>query len=726
MALVEIHLVSSYPLYCAEGANRGFNFYGVSYTPDCYVDGDQVSAGYSAAITNRMNQPSPVTVTMWGMYMPNRGDGTIYAQFRNDSTASITARVYFVIVEDSCYYVAPNGDTWHNDVARDYLPNELGETVTVAPGDSVTFSRAFNVPLGWDQERCRIYAWIQEDTGDKEVFQAGIVELPDLVGAPSIPAIVQPFNCVRVPESQPTLVLNSVDPQGDDIAYRIMWDTDPNFANPESTTSSPQASGSNFYFTFPSPLTNNETYWWKVRASDPSGTGLWTPYTSAHSLTVLTGLPVNTCSWYQTKAEQFSGSLFFATTVAGDSIIIIPGGATLIDTFFFEDFETGTMPAGWTVVNGNSDPYEWTVGTTGDIGAYTPPDYGSAYAYYSDDDAGSGSTSYNEELISPAVAIPPAASDLDIVYGYGFRLYETGEKMRVKMRRFTGSSWTTWTDIALYTTSASGTATIDLTSYLPCDSVQFNWFYSDSTSASHWGWAGACDNVALRYTFQTSGNEGTVTSTPVVFDDLAGMYNRPNWGTAAWYKATAGDSIGIQVEYNNGSTWQLIPDGDLPGNATGFYSALAVDSVDLSGLNTTTYNALRLIAQFYRVPSESPGDPSLLAWELGNLASFIGIAENGSGLKAIQPVLRVVPTVSKNTVSISFMLGNGDMASSLSIYDASGRLVRSFDLKSVIGYPISVQWDGNDNSGRKTSAGIYFVKLETEQSAVVEKVVLLK
>jgi len=722
-----MHIVGGYPLYCAEASNRASSFYGVTYTPDVYIDGDQTASGYAAAITNRMNQDASVTMTLWGMYMPNRGDGTIYAKFRNDSTQSITARVYFVIVEDSCYYVGPNGDVWHNNVARDYLPTEIGETVTIASGDSATISRAFNVPVGWDQDRCLIYAWIQEDTGDKEVFQSGIVALPDLIGAPSVPIITQPMNFVRVPHSQPTLVLSSVDPQGDDIAYRLLWDTDPDFVSPDSVTSTLQASGAIYYFTFPYPLTNGETYWWKVKASDPNGSALWTPYTGARSLTVLAGLPGNTCSWYQTTGAQFSGSLFYATMVEGDSIILVPGGATIIDTFFYETFEAGTMPPGWTVINGNSDPYQWTVGTTGDLGGFTPPDFGSNYAYYSDDDAGSGSISYNEELISPAVAVPAGAADLDIVYAYGFRLYETGEKMRVKVRRFAGSSWTAWSDIALYTTSSSGNATIDLTSYLPCDSVQFNWFFSDSTSASHWGWASACDNVALRYTFMTSGNEGTLTGTPVVFGNLAGMYNRPNWGAAVWYKATAGDSIGLQVEYNNGASWVLVPDTDLPGNSTGFYTSLAVDTVDLSSLNTTTYNTLRLMSRFDRIPVESPDNPSLLAWELGNLASFIGIAENGSGLKSIQPMLRIVPTIAKNSASIFFSLANGDMATSLAIYDASGRLVKSFNLESRIqNLESAVMWDGKDNSGRRTPAGIYFVKLETEQATVVEKVVFLK
>lgn len=724
--MVEIHLVSSYPLYCAEGANRAFNFYGVTYTPDCYIDGVQTAGGYETAIVNRMNQPSPITQTMWGMYMPNRGDGTIYAQFRNDSTASISASIYFVIVEDSCYYVAPNGDQWHNDVARDYMPSEVGEAVTIAPGDSITLSRTFNVPVTWNEDNCLIYAWIQLETGNREVFQVGIVNLPDLIGAPSIPLIVQPFNCVRFPENQPTLLLHSVDPQAEDITYRVMWDTDPNFGSPDSMTSSLQTSGDTFHFTFPYPLSNGETYWWKAKASDPNGSALWTPYTNEQSLTILAGLPFNTCSWFQTKAEQFTGSLFFATTLAGDSIVLIPGGATIIDTFFFEDFEAGSLPPGWTVVNGNSDPYQWSVGTTGDLGTYLPPDYGSSYAYYSDDDAGSGSISYNEELISPAIAIPAAANDLDIVYGYGFQVYETGEKYRVKMRRYTASSWTPWTDIALYTSSTSGTATIDLTSYLPCDSVQFNWFYSDSTSASHWGWASACDNVGLRYTFQTSGNEGTVTSTPVVFDDLAGTYNRPNWGAAVWHKATSDDSVGLQVEYHNGSTWQLIPDGDLPANSTGFYSALAVDTVDLSGLNTVTYNTLRLVASLYRVPVKNPEDPSLLAWELGNLASYIGIAENGVDVKSMQPMLKIVPTVARNGVTILFALNNSDIVKGLGIYDASGRLVKDFELQPVTGQQLSLQWDGRDDVGRRAPSGIYFVKLQTTQSTIVEKVIFLK
>jgi hypothetical protein len=721
---VEFHLVSGYPLYCAEAANRGFNFYGVTYTPDVYIDGDQTSGSYEAMIVNRMNQPAPVAESLWGMYIPGRGDGTVFAQFRNDSSASITGRVYFVIVEDSCYYVAPNGDVWHNDVARDYLPDELGETVTIAAGDSVTFSRSFTIPSGWNEDNILLYTWFQKDTGDKEVYQACIIELEDLIGAPSIPAIVQPFDCIRVPEPQPTLVLYSIDPQNDDIVYRVAWDTDPDFLSADSFTSSLQASGDTFYFTFPYALTDGETYWFKARTSDPNGSALWTPYTGARSLTVLSEMPGNTCSWFQTTGVQFGSSMFFATMIQGDSIILIPGGAAMIDTCFFEDFESGTMPAGWTVVNGNSDPYQWTVGTSGDMGTYTPPDYGSHYAYYSDDDAGSSVINYNEELISPAIPIPAGIDNLDIAYGYGFRVYQTGEKFRVKMRYFQGS-WSAWADIAVYTTNTSGTEIFDLTPYLPCDSVQFDWFFSDSTSASHWGYGAACDNVALRYEFTTSGDEGSVTGAAVEFDDLAGMYNRPNWGSALWFKATAGDSIGMQVEYHDGSAWDLIPDTDLPGNSSGFYTSLATDTVDLSSLNTTTYHTLRLVTQFYRIPTDDPDDPALLAWELGNLENVIGIAEHNTSVTTIHPVLKVVPTISKNAVNIYFAVNAVTPATSLKIYDAAGRLVTSFHL-TPDAPGTTLQWDGRDDAGRRTPAGIYFVKLDTENTSITQKVLLVR
>jgi len=83
-----------------------------------------------------------------------------------------------------------------------------------------------------------------------------------------------------------------------------------------------------------------------------------------------------------------------------------------------EDFEAG-IPGDWTVVNGNGDFYTWTTGTTADLWGYDPPGYGSAYAYYSDDDAYLTAPAGTEYLIAPAKGCAGLAN-LILSYGWGF------------------------------------------------------------------------------------------------------------------------------------------------------------------------------------------------------------------------------------------------------------------------------------------------------------------
>ncbi len=163
-----------------------------------------------------------------------------------------------------------------------------------------------------------------------------------------------------------------------------------------------------------------------------------------------------------------------------------------------ENFESGLIPHGWKVIDGNGDDYKWRCGTTSDLGPYVPPNYGTKYAYYSDDDAGSGVINYNEEFITPKIGIPLNITNLIFKYSYGFAVYQAGEKYRIHLRKKINGLWTEWIAVKVYTASSAGIDSIDLTNYLPCDSMQFRFFYSDSTAPSHWGFACACDNVILR------------------------------------------------------------------------------------------------------------------------------------------------------------------------------------------------------------------------------------
>lgn len=150
------------------------------YTPNLVLDGTPRGSSYTgwqSYIVARMNQAAPMRISMWGIY--SSGSGTIYARYYNDSTASVTANVYFVITEDSCYYAAPNGDQWHNHVARDYVPNQIGQQVVIPAGDSVTVSQNFTIQSGWNVNRCNIITWIQNNS-TREVYQAGIIKVTNL------------------------------------------------------------------------------------------------------------------------------------------------------------------------------------------------------------------------------------------------------------------------------------------------------------------------------------------------------------------------------------------------------------------------------------------------------------------------------------------------------------------------------------------------------------------
>ncbi len=178
-----MHLSSSYPLYSPEAYAR-MQYYPSSnwYTPNLILDGTPKGSSYTSwqsYIVARMNQPAPMRTTMWGTY--GSGSGTIYARYYNDSTASVTAYVYFVITEDSIYYVTPYGDQWHNHVARDYVPNQIGQQVIIPAGDSVTVSQNFTIQSGWNVNRCKIVTWIQNNS-TREVYQAGFIKVTDLTG----------------------------------------------------------------------------------------------------------------------------------------------------------------------------------------------------------------------------------------------------------------------------------------------------------------------------------------------------------------------------------------------------------------------------------------------------------------------------------------------------------------------------------------------------------------
>jgi hypothetical protein len=76
---------------------------------------------------------------------------------------------------------------------------------------------------------------------------------------------------------------------------------------------------------------------------------------------------------------------------------------------------------------------------------------------------------------------------------------------------------------------------------------------------------------------------------------------------------------------------------------------------------------------------------------------------------------------------IRYQITDDSGKNSLKIYDSSGRLVTSLgELSSVIGRQLSVSWDGRDDGHRMLPAGVYFVRLETQNITVTDKILKLE
>lgn len=542
-----------------------------------------------------------------------------------------------------------------------------------------------------------------------------------LPGAPEKPTVISPYNFAKLPDLNPVFKFTSTDPQGDNIIYKIYWSGDTSFVQKDSALTPPMPSGQLVQFVLPVSLNQGETYWFKVKARDTTSSGYWSGLTQKRSFTIDTTLPSNFSSWFQTKGAQFKYNTFFGTEIVGDSIQLKPFGY-IEDTLLFENFEMG-IPSTWTVLDGNSDGFMWTAGTTTDLSSYTPPNYGTQYAYYSDDDAGNGVINYNEDIISPKIPIPSNASNLFVKYGYGFRVWQTGETFEFYARFFSGGTWSPWYIFKTYTSSVSGEETFDFSTYLPKDSIQLRWRYHDESSSSHWGWACAIDNVVVYYNYTYQNNEGYVITFPINFNDFQNTYPKNNWGYAIWEKSSPQDSIGIQIEYFNGTTWQVIPDADLPGNSSGFFTNAKIGALSLEALNTNVYNSLRVKVLLYRksIFTKAPNEPALLSLEIGAPATEVKEKEI-----SITPYFKFSPLIFREKINFSFILEPYKNAE-LEIYNSTGRLIKKEIFKGGnTQRTINYTWDAKSKNGKKLGTGIYFIKFTNGNYRRTLKAILVR
>jgi hypothetical protein len=170
VAPIEWHVNSTgYPLYSTEAKAKMFlyppPFYGGYVTPWLWVDGKSLGSSYdtwASYVAGQVSVPTDVSLAHVGTtYDPTLRNGSLKVECHNGGATSIDAALLVALTEDSIYFDAPNGDPWHNHVCRDYIPDENGTPVTLAPGATDTVILPYAVHPAYVAQNVKLVVYLQ-------------------------------------------------------------------------------------------------------------------------------------------------------------------------------------------------------------------------------------------------------------------------------------------------------------------------------------------------------------------------------------------------------------------------------------------------------------------------------------------------------------------------------------------------------------------------------------
>ena len=200
---------------------------------------------------------------------------------------------------------------------------------------------------------------------DGSIFNS-YTNYPKLItNAPPIaPELYAPFDNEKLASTTPWFEFAATDELSDNVTYQIQVSTNVDFSSTvvdnDSVTNftlfenlldpdekSEFTSGQRIRFVPSATLTNGNTYWWRVRGEDASGSGEFGEWSTPYSFTVSTSTIVST--WYQTTGDQFN------TNVLQDTVISTSTNDTGIESSFTAgtttssviDFDDGSIGNAW-------------------------------------------------------------------------------------------------------------------------------------------------------------------------------------------------------------------------------------------------------------------------------------------------------------------------------------------------------------------------------------------
>ncbi len=499
-------------------------------------------------------------------------------------------------------------------------------------------------------------------------------------------ALYPAFNNLRATTTRPTLGgFAATDFEGDAMEFELIVSTSSNLTSPILTKQSSNyptdagwsastfASGATTTYALQAgdELTVGTTYWWAVRARDPSGTNTWSATSTARSMSVNTFIGVP--EWYQTTDAQFDEATLSNATTSGDSVEIETIGtpSTVITTqadwlqqYASTAYPAGTVNASYAIAAGTDRMLVVAIGSTRTtVGTQSVSvTYGGQAMTLAVGDA-TNATNRNHTYIfylNDAGIAAASGDDLDVTITGGTSYYNY-----VYAAVFAGVDQTTVvTDARNYFSGATANATVGpfsagLTINQGDQAIEVinlarstagagvrtvttwsnaTWPSPSSVAATYvpgtnWGLgfhinnrnvttagteasghtasaAGTHDSMSgISLKVAGTGSQGTIMSTEVDHDSVP---NQSTWGEVSWsVTEPAGSETRMRLYYSSTTVCDtIITDGALPGNSTGFTSDTS--PLDISTLSTTTYN--RICLQMELQQDSASTSPILEDW----------------------------------------------------------------------------------------------------------------
>lgn len=391
------------------------------------------------------------------------------------------------------------------------------------------------------------------------------------------------FDNEKTATTTPTFTFTTTDPQGDDLEYEFSIGTLPDYVSSTTknsvnnsgqfsdvtlpTDTHPFTQGNTVSFTVISPnaLTDGNTYWWRVRARDPSGGDAWSPWSESRSFTVDTSVAVST--WFQTTSEQYDTDTLSDTESNSGTARI----TSLIREAFIVYAESTVQVPRFRVWNGSSWGGELsglTVNDTIRFAEAAAAPTRDEYVIGTEGAAGgvnvqvvNGTTDTAGNKVSMATVSDPTQRGFDIAY-------ETlsGDAMVVSCsgsngafyRTWNGSSWSATSSISLLITTscewvklASDPASDEIIAVIRDATTGTTDFETYVWDGSSWGNTqivgskNTATNEGIAVEYEESGNQAVI----VYGNGTNNSFNYKTWDGSIW---SATSTLAITNDFESG------------------------------------------------------------------------------------------------------------------------------------------------------------------------------